>query len=213
MEAIESYIAAHTSEEPQLLHELYRATHLERLYPRMCSGHVQGRILAMLSRMVRPRRALELGTFTGYSALCLAEGLTEGGELHTVEIDDEAEPFIRRWLSRSPAGERITLHIGDALDIVPEISAGMQQPWDLVYIDANKRFYRRYIDMLLPYVRPGGFIIADNTLWDGKVTDPAVSDAQTRGIREFNDYVARHPRLEVVMLPLRDGLTIISVAP
>lgn len=210
MEDIESYIAAHTSAEPPLLHELYRATHLERLYPRMCSGHVQGRILAMLSRMVRPRRVLELGTFTGYSALCLAEGLDDGGELHTVEIDDEAEPFIRRWLDRAEAGSRITLHIGDAADVVPQISA---EPWDLVYIDANKRFYRSYIDMILPFMSPRGFIIADNTLWDGKVTDPAANDAQTAGIREFNDYVTRHPRLEVVMLPLRDGLTLISVAP
>ena len=212
IEGIERYNAALTSEEPDLLHELYRATHLERLYPRMCSGHVQGRILAMLSGMVRPRRVLELGTFTGYSALCLAEGLAEGGELHTIEIDDEAEPFIRRWLDRAGAGERIALHIGDAMDIVPQISR-VEEPWDLVYIDANKRSYRRYIDMVLPYVRPGGFIIADNTLWDGKVTDPSVNDAQTVGIREFNDYVARDPRLDVVMLPLRDGLTLIRVRP
>ncbi len=210
MENLEDYISAHTSPEPELLHQLYRATHLERLYPRMCSGHVQGRILAMLSRMIGPRRVLELGTFSGYSALCLAEGLAEGGAVHTVEIDDEAEPFLRRWFDRSPSGNRIVLHIGDAEQIVPRIS---DEPWDLAYIDANKRDYKKYIDMILPLMRPGGFIIADNTLWDGKVTDPSVNDAQTRGIREFNDYVARHPRLQTVILPLRDGLTLMSVTP
>lgn len=206
---LDDYIAAHSSQEPELLHELYRATYLERLYPRMCSGHVQGRILAMIAGMIRPARVLELGTFSGYSALCLAEGLAEGGELHTVEIDDEAEPFIRRWFDRSPLGERITLHIGDALEVVPRISVGK---WDLVYIDANKRLYTEYLDMLLPLVRDGGYIIADNTLWDGKVTDPEACDAQTEGIRRFNDVVARHQSLETVILPLRDGLTLMRVS-
>ncbi|MBD5317383.1 MAG: O-methyltransferase [Bacteroides sp.] len=204
---LDDYIAAHTSEEPRLLRDLYRATYLERLYPRMCSGHVQGRILAMLSQMIRPRRVLELGTFTGYSALCLAEGLADDGQLHTVEIDDEAEGFIRRWFDRSEHGSRITLHIGDALEVVP----GLGEEWDLVYIDANKRIYRQYLDMVLPMMRKGGFIIADNTLWDGKVTDQSATDAQTRGIRDFNDYVTSHPRLESVILPLRDGLTLLRV--
>lgn len=208
-DSLDDYIAAHSSPEPPLLHDLYRATNLERLYPRMCSGHVQGRILAMLSGMIRPRRVLEIGTFSGYSALCLAEGLAPEGVLHTVEIDDEAEPFITRWLTRSPLGNRITLHIGDALEIVPRISS---DPWDLAYIDANKRHYTDYLDMLLPLMRPGGYIIADNTLWDGKVTDPSARDAQTEGIRRFNDAVARHPRLDTVMLPLRDGLTLIRVS-
>ena len=207
---IEDYIASHSSPEPQLLHELYRATYIERLYPRMCSGHVQGRILSMISHMVKPQRVLALGTFSGYSAICLAEGLPEGGELHTVEIDDEAEPFIRRWLDRSPAGRHIHLHIGDAMDIVPSISS---EPWDLVYIDANKRTYTDYLAMLLPLIRPGGYIIADNTLWDGKVTDCGANDPQTEGIRRFNDMVAGDPRLECVILPLRDGLTLIRVKP
>lgn len=208
-DSLDDYIAAHSSPEPPLLHDLYRATNLERLYPRMCSGHVQGRILAMLSGMIRPQRVLEIGTFSGYSALCLAEGLAPEGVLHTVEIDDEAEPFITRWLTRSPLGNRITLHIGDALEIVPRISS---DPWDLAYIDANKRHYTDYLDMLLPLMRPGGYIIADNTLWDGKVTDPSARDTQTEGIRRFNDAVARHPRLDTVMLPLRDGLTLIRVS-
>lgn len=202
------YIAAHISPEPAPLPELYRATWLERLYPRMCSGHVQGRILAMLSAMARPRNVLELGTFSGYSALCLAEGMHPEGRLHTVEIDDEAEPFIRRWLDRSPLGSRITLHIGDALDVVPRLDP---LRWDLVYIDANKRLYSRYLDMILPRLAPGGTILVDNTLWDGKVADPSASphDAQGRAIAEFNDAVAARPDLEVAILPLRDGLTII----
>lgn len=205
---LDDYIAAHTSAEPPLLHDLYRATHIERLYPRMCSGHVQGRILAMLSRMIKPRRIVELGTFTGYSALCLAEGLEEGGRLDTIEIDDEAEPFIRRWLDASDYADKIRLHIGDALELLPKIST---EPWDLAYIDANKRTYVEYLDTLLPLMRKGGFIIADNTLWDGKVTDPAAKDAQTEGIKRFNDYVARHPQLETVIVPLRDGLTLMRV--
>lgn len=205
---LDDYIAAHTSAEPPLLHDLYRATHIERLYPRMCSGHVQGRILAMLSRMIKPRRIVELGTFTGYSALCLAEGLAEGGRLDTIEIDDEAEPFIRRWLDASDCADKIRLHIGDALELLPEIST---EPWDLAYIDANKRTYVEYLDTLLPLMRKGGFIIADNTLWDGKVTHPAAKDAQTDGIKRFNDYVARHPQLETVIVPLRDGLTLMRV--
>lgn len=210
---LEGYIAAHTSAEPPLLHELYRDTWLRRLYPRMCSGHVQGRILKMLVAMVRPHRVLELGTFSGYSALCLAEGLaSDADEVHTVEIDDEAEPFIRGWFDRSPLGKRIRLHIGDAFDVVPQIS---DEPWDMVYIDANKRHYVGYLDMILPLMSPGGYIIADNTLWSGKVADDEAlrHDPQARGVAEFNERVARDPRLETVILPLRDGLSLIRVLP
>ena len=161
----------------------------------------------MFVRMVKPRRILELGTFTGYSALCLAEGLPDGGELHTVEIDDELEDFIRKHLARSPFGDRITLHIGDARDVLARKDAGM---FDLVFIDANKRQYCEYYDLVFDHVSPGGFIIADNTLWDGKVVEPGKKiDAQTQGILDFNDKVARDPRVEKVILPLRDGLTII----
>lgn len=206
---LDDYIVAHTSEEPVLLHELYRDTWLTRLYPRMCSGHVQGRLLKMLTAMVRPRRALELGTFSGYSALCIAEGLENGAELHTVEIDDEAEPLIRSWFDRSPYGGRITLHIGDAVEVVSRLD----ETWDMVFIDANKRHYVDYLEAVLPRMSRGGFIIADNTLWSEKLTDPdaLAHDAQARGVAAFNDRVARDPRLETVMVPLRDGLTLIRV--
>lgn len=202
---IDEYIEQHIDREPDHLHALYRRTHLTRLYARMCSGHVQGRLLAMLSGMVSPTRILELGTFTGYSALCLAEGLRPGGELHTVEIDDEAEDELLGLFASAPGGDRITLHIGDALEIVPQLGG----EWDLVFIDANKRNYCEYYNMIFPAVRQGGYIIADNTLWDGKVADPTAHDPQTEGILAFNDMVAADERIEKVILPIRDGMTII----
>ncbi|MDE5785516.1 MAG: O-methyltransferase [Duncaniella sp.] len=205
---IDQYILDHISPEPQQLRELYRHTHLHRLYPRMCSGHLQGRILKMLTAMVSPKRVIELGTYTGYSALCIAEALAADAELHTVEIDDEWADEIRATFDASPFGDRITLHIGDALSLIPVIGG----EWDMAYIDANKRNYIEYLDALMPRMIPGGFIIADNTLWDGKVADTATShDAQTMALARFNDYVARHPGLETVILPIRDGLTIMRV--
>lgn len=204
----EDYILSHISPEPEHLARLYRHTHLTRLYPRMCSGHLQGRVLAMLVSMIKPRRVLEIGTFTGYSALCLAETLPEGAEVHTIEIDDEMEDELLDLFASSPGGDRITLHIGDALTVIPALG----EDWDLVYIDANKRDYTAYLDLLLPRLHPGSFIIADNTLWDGKVTDTARNhDAQTLGLDAFNTLVASHPRLSTVILPLRDGLTLIRV--
>lgn len=204
----EDYILSHISPEPEHLQRLYRHTHLTHLYPRMCSGHLQGRLLSMLVSMIRPRRVLELGTFTGYSALCLAETLPEGGEVHTVELDDEMEEELEALFASSPGGERVKLHIGDAMQVIPTLGVD----WDLVYIDANKRDYTAYIDLLLPRLRPGSFIIADNTLWDGKVYDTAANhDPQTLGLDAFNTYVASHPRLSSVILPLRDGLTLIRV--
>lgn len=204
----EEYVTAHISPEPEHLGRLYRHTHLTCLYPRMCSGHLQGRLLAMIVSMVKPRRVLELGTFTGYSALCLAETLPEGGEVHTVEVDDEMEEHLTELFATSPGGERITLHIGDALKLIPTLGEG----WDLVYIDANKRDYEKYLDLLLPRITPGGFILADNTLWDDKVLDTAKNhDAQTVSLDSFNTRVASDPRLETVILPLRDGLTLIRV--
>ena len=174
--------------------------------------HIQGRLLKMFVRMISPRRILELGTFTGYSALCLAEGLPEDGELHTIEIDDELEDFIRTHLSQSPYGNKITLHIGDARDILSRGETG--GTFDLVFIDANKRQYCEYYDLVFDHVAPGGFIIADNTLWDGKVVEPGKKiDAQTQGILDFNDNIARDNRVEKVILPLRDGLTIIYKLP
>lgn len=207
-EEIEDYILDHIDPEGETLARLDRDTHLFHLRPRMCSGHLQGRLLKMFVRMISPRRILELGTFTGYSALCLAEGLPEDGELHTIEIDDELEDFIRTHLSQSPYGNKITLHIGDARDILSRGETG--GTFDLVFIDANKRQYCEYYDLVFDHVAPGGFIIADNTLWDGKVVEPGKKiDAQTQGILDFNDKIARDNRVEKVILPLRDGLTII----
>ena len=206
-EELEDYILAHIDPESETLARLDRETHLFHLRPRMCSGHLQGRLLKMFVRMIAPRRILELGTFTGYSAMCLAEGLPDGGELHTIEIDDELEDFIRTHLAQSPTGDKITLHIGDACDILGRPDIGT---FDLVFIDANKRQSCEYYDLVFDLVTPGGFIIADNTLWDGKVVEPGRKiDAQTQGILDFNDKVARDSRVEKVILPLRDGLTII----
>lgn len=208
MSTRDEYILSHISPEPPHLERLYRHTHLTRLYPRMCSGHHQGRVLAMLAAMIKPQRALELGTFTGYSALCLAETLEPGAELHTVEIDDEMADSLTELFAASPGGDKITLHIGPALSVVPILAPG----WDLVYIDANKREYEAYLDMLIPLMAPGGFILADNTLWDDKVLDTARNhDEQTRGLDRFNARVAADPRLATVILPLRDGLTLIQV--
>lgn len=204
----EDYVTSHISPEPLHLERLYRHTHLTCLYPRMCSGHLQGRLLAMIVAMVRPRRVLELGTFTGYSALCLAETLPEGGEVHTVELDDEMEEHLTELFASSPGGDRITLHIGDALSVIPTLPG----PWDLVYIDANKRDYEAYLDLIIPLMSPGGFILADNTLWDDKVLDTVRNhDAQTLALDRFNTRVASDPRLETVILPLRDGLTLMRL--
>ncbi len=202
---IGDYILAHISPEPEHLHRLYRRTHLRHLYPRMCSGHLQGRVLAMLSAMISPKRVLELGTYTGYSALCLAEGLAPEGTVHTIEVDDEMADELTELFSSAPGGDRIRLHIGDAEEIIPQID----EKWDLVYIDANKRRYAEYLDAVLPRLREGGFIIADNTLWDGKVTDTESNhDAQTVALDRFNTIAATHPGLETVILPMRDGLTL-----
>jgi predicted O-methyltransferase YrrM len=201
---LQEYIEQHISEEPAHLAKLYRHTQLTRLYPRMCSGHIQGRMLKMLTQMISPMRVLELGTFTGYSALCMAEGMPEGAELHTVELDDEYADDIRSYFESAPCGGKITLHIGDALELTRQLPG----PWDMVFIDANKRQYSEYYEAVLPLVPSGGYIIADNTLWSGKVTEDC-HDAQTDAIRRFNDLVAADARVEKVILPLRDGMTII----
>ena len=206
-EELEEYILSHIDAEGKVLSDLNRATHLYHLRPRMCSGHLQGRMLKMFVRMIRPQRILELGTFTGYSALCLAEGLADDScEVHTIEIDDELEDFIKSHFALSPLANRITLHIGDAREVLATINGD----FDLVFIDANKREYCEYYDLVFDRVRPGGFIIADNTLWDGKVVEWGKKlDAQTAGILQFNDMVAADERVEKVIVPIRDGLTII----
>lgn len=218
---LSEYIEQHSSPESTVLQQITRSTHLEVINPRMLSGHVQGRVLSMISQMIRPKRILELGTFTGYSALCLAEGLTEDGQLVTLEHNDEMESSIRRNFALSPLGEKIELVIGDAKEILENFELRIKnfeldsvndrgEQFDLVFIDADKKEYCDYLDLVLPLVREGGWILADNTLWDGHIVDSAYDkDKQTIGLRAFNDKVAQDERLEKVILPLRDGLTII----
>lgn len=203
---LEEYLLAHTDPEPEYLAQINRSTHLKVLNPRMLSGHLQGRVLAMLSQMVQPRRILEIGTFTGYSALCLAEGLTSDGLIHTVEADDELEELIRSNISSSPFAAKVVVHIGDARQLIPTLD----EQFDLVFIDGDKREYQEYLELVLPRVRKGGFLLADNTLWDGKVlTEAASKDPQTVAIMEFNNRLTADQRIEKVMVPLRDGLTMI----
>ena len=209
-ELLEEYIAAHTTAENDVLRRINRRANVEQAYPHMLSGHIQGRLLSMLSRMIRPARILELGTFVGYSALCLAEGLAEDGKLVTVEKNDELEDTIRENLSLSPLGGKIELRIGAVLDVLGEMQQRGEQPFDMVFMDADKREYTEDLEAVLPLVKSGGWILADNTLWDGHIIDPAYDrDRQTQGLRRFNDYVQAHPDLENVILPIRDGLTII----
>lgn len=210
------YIEQHSSPESDALRKITRSTHLELINPRMLSGHVQGRVLSMLSQMIHPQRILELGTFTGYSALCLAEGLSDDGKLVTIEHNDEMEDSIRRNLALSRLGEKIELVIGDAKAVLQQLKKDCKKcksaEFDLVFIDADKKEYCDYLDLVLPLMRLGGWILADNTLWDGHIIDPAYDkDKQTLALRAFNDKVAQDPRLEKVILPLRDGLTIIRV--
>lgn len=205
-ETIDDYILAHIDQENEYLQALYRDTHVKLLRPRMASGHLQGRMLKMFVEMIQPLQILEIGTYSGYSALCLAEGLPKGGMLHTFEINDEQEDFTRPWLEESPYADQIKFYIGDALEKVPELGL----TFDLAFIDGDKRKYIAYYEMVLNQLSNGGYIIADNTLWDGHVLEtPHPNDHQTIGIKEFNDLVAADQRVEKVILPLRDGLTII----
>jgi predicted O-methyltransferase YrrM len=197
---------AHIEPEPDYLYRLWRATNIYMLHGRMASGHLQGRLLKMLVQMIRPKRILEVGTFSGYSALCMAEGLEEGGKVYTFEINDEQEEFTRPWIEGSPVADKVEFIIGDAIKEAPKL--GLE--FDMAFIDGDKRTYVETYEMVLTILRPGGFILADNTLWDGHVTDPAYDrDHQTQGIRRFNDHIAQDTRVEQVILPLRDGLTLI----
>ena len=207
---VEEYICSHTSPENELLSSISRDTYLHVLNAHMVSGQVQGRLLSMISHMLRPRRILELGTFTGYSALCMAEGLPDDGIVVTIEHNDELEERIRKNLSLSPLGKKIQLIIGDAIERINELRNEGTNEFDLVFIDADKREYCSYLEAVYPLVPTGGFILADNTLWDGHIIDPAYDkDKQTSGLRAFNDKVASDDRFEQVILPLRDGMTII----
>ena len=203
---LESYILSHIDPEGDYLHRLYRATNIHTIHGRMASGHLQGRLLKMLVTMIRPRNILEVGTFSGYSAICMAEGLEEGGKVWTFEINDEQEDFTRPWIEGSPVADRIEFIIGDAITMASSLGI----VFDMAFVDGDKRTYVETYEMAMSVLRRGGYIIADNTLWDGHVTDHAYDrDSQTAGIRRFNDHVAADPRVEKVILPLRDGLTII----
>lgn len=203
---LESYILSHIDPEGDYLHRLYRATNIHTIHGRMASGHLQGRLLKMLVTMIRPRNILEVGTFSGYSAICMAEGLEEGGKVWTFEINDEQEDFTRPWIEGSPVADKIKFIIGDAITMAPSLGV----VFDMAFVDGDKRTYVETYEMAMSVLRRGGYIIADNTLWDGHVTDHAYDrDSQTAGIRRFNDHVAADPRVEKVILPLRDGLTII----
>ena len=203
---LDSYIENHIDPEPDYLYRLWRATNIHMLHGRMASGHLQGRLLKMLVRMIRPRNILEVGTFSGYSALCMAEGLDDGGMVYTFEINDEQEDFTRPWIERSPWADRVRFIIGDAISEAPRLGI----TFDMAFIDGDKRTYCETYEMVLALMDSGGFILADNTLWDGHVSDPAYDrDQQTLGIRRFNDLLAADTRVEQVILPLRDGLTLI----
>ena len=205
-EAIETYILQHMDEENDYLKSLYRQAHLKLINPRMTSGHLQGRLLKMLVQLARPQRVLEIGTFAGYSALCMAEGLGDGAVLHTYEIDDELEDFTRPWIEGSPHGDKVCFHIGNALEEVPQLG----EVFDFVFMDGDKRQYMEYYEMILQHTSPGALILADNTLWDGHVVDKAyLNDRQTVAINAFNAFVAADKRVEKLILPLRDGLTMI----
>jgi predicted O-methyltransferase YrrM len=226
-----SYIEAHTSPELPVLERLNRETHLTQVYPRMLAGHLQGTFLRMVCQMIAPRRILEIGTFTGYSAICLAlgleghltpgpstkehltpgpspqgEGRSQGPVLHTIEVNPEMEEIIRKYLAEAGVEDRVILHIGMALEIIP----GLDETWDLVYIDADKPNYLNYYNMVFDRVRPGGFILADNVLWNGKVVkEPPKHDKETRGIVEFNEFVTRDGRVDKLILPFRDGIMLV----
>lgn len=203
---LESYVLNHIDAEGDYLYRLYRATNIHTIHGRMASGHLQGRLLKMLVTMIRPRNILEVGTFSGYSAICLAEGLDDDGKVWTFEINDEQEDFTRPWIEGSPVADKIRFIIGDAITEAPKL--GIE--FDMAFIDGDKRTYVETYEMVMSVLRPGGYILADNTLWDGHVTDHAYDrDHQTVGIRRFNDHVAADKRVEKVILPLRDGLTII----
>ena len=203
---VDEYIIDHLEAEPEYLRTIFRNTNLKLLNPRMQSGHYQGRLLKMFTRMLCPHHILEIGTFSAYSTLCLAEGLTPDGHIDTIEIDDELEDFINDNIRLSPFADRITLHIGDALQIAPTLG----KQFDLVFVDGNKRHYRQYLDMVLPLLSERGVVLADNTLWSGNIVEkPASGDYQTREIIAFNRYVAQNNAIEQIILPVRDGLTII----
>lgn len=203
---LDEYVCAHTEQEPELLYELNRETNMKVLRPRMLSGHYQGRVLSMLSHMIRPNRILEIGTYTGYSALCLAEGLEPEGTLITIDKNEELETLVRKYVDASPYQNQIDLRVGDAMELVPQLDG----EFDLIFIDADKENYLNYYHMVIDKVRVGGYILIDNVLWSGKVIEPLEEgDRDTEVLLELNDYVHFDERVQNVLLPIRDGLTIL----
>lgn len=206
IQPLDRYILQHIDEEPELLQELNRETHLKVLRPRMVSGHLQGILLQILCKMIRPKRILEIGTFTGYSAISMGLAIEPDALIHTIEINDELQPIIDSYIHRAGLENRIRLHLGSALDIVPTL----HETFDLIFLDGDKREYPQYYHMAMLYLNSGGYILADNILWDGKVIEEVpTNDAYTRGIIEFNRMVKADPSVEKVILPLRDGLLLI----
>ncbi len=204
-EKLEEYVEAHTREEDQLLQELNRETYLKVLMPRMLSGHLQGQVLRMLSKMIQPEKILEIGTFTGYSGICLAQGLTPTGVLHTIDINQELRSMVTSYFEKAGLSEKIVYHTGNAIEIIPT----MDMAFDLVFIDADKENYSNYFDLVIDKVRTGGYIIADNVLWSGKVIEPN-PDKDTKAIMDFNDKIQADTRVENVLLPVRDGLLVMK---
>lgn len=202
---LDDYISNHSSAESDLLKELNRETHAKILQPRMLSGHLQGRVLSMLSHMIKPKRVLEIGTYTGYSALCLAEGLAEGGQLHTIDLNEELKKMIEQYVAKAGLSDQIQLHIGNALDIAPKLN----EDWDIVFIDADKENYMNYYQMLVPHLKSGAYVIADNVLWSGKVIDDYDSlDEETKALVDYSKMVQDDESMENVLFPIRDGLMI-----
>lgn len=204
---LERYVDRYSATEPPLLQALARETYQKVVYRNMLSGHLQGRLLSTISRLLQPKRVLELGSFTGYSALCLAEGMPPNGELHTIDINDELDWLRNKYYQKSEVGHLITQHIGEAKSVVPELGGA----WDLVFVDADKKNYRDYYDMLLPQLRPGGWMLLDNMLWYGKVTRPQTrTDIETQTLHELNAHIAQDDRVQQVLLPIRDGLNLLQ---
>ncbi len=202
---LEDYIEQHSEKEPQLLADLNKETYQKILLPRMLSGHFQGRVLSMLSKLIRPVNVLEIGTYTGYSALCLCEGMRENGQLHTIDIKEELVDFQRKHFDKSPWGRQIVQHLGEAVAIIPNLD--MQ--FDLVFIDADKENYIHYFEMIVPKMNKGGIILSDNVLWSGKILEPLQkNDLSTKILLEYNQLLKNDPRVETVLLPIRDGLTV-----
>jgi caffeoyl-CoA O-methyltransferase len=205
---LEDYIEQHSEKEPALLAALNKETYQKILLPRMLSGHFQGRVLSMLSKLIRPLNILEIGTYTGYSALCLCEGMQEGGQLHTIDIKEELVDFQRKHFDKSPWGKQIVQHLGEAIDIIPTL----ELKFDLVFIDADKENYLNYLELILPKMNKGGIILSDNVLWSGKVLEPLQpNDLSTKIIMEYNELLKNDTRVETVLLPIRDGLTVSRV--